>query len=206
MNRSLLRHPAVIGGVAVGLVVIAVLNFQTFAAGSWFGSGGGDQGADHLVPPSDLDDVVKDALRSGTRDPGLALAGSVGGPAVTRDPFTGGVATAPVAAREPEASPRPRPSAPRPLVCTAVMLGGESPLALVNGEAYRVGDRLRGQEIVAIETDGVTLLRDDGRQTVLAVGPPRDGDSGYHVVTETLTDEDQGSTRLAGDSSERTDR
>ncbi len=206
MNRSPLRHPAVVGGAAVGLAVIAVLNFQTFAAGSWFGASAGDPARDHLVPPSDLDDVVQEALCGDTRDPGLALAGRVGGPAVTRDPFTGGEALATPVVRAPDAAPRPRRSAPRPLACTAVMLGGEAPLALINGEAYRLGDRVRGQAIVAIATDGVTLLRDDGHQTVLAVGPPPDGSSGYHVVTETLTDEDRGSTRLADDSAERTDR
>lgn len=205
MKRSLLRHPAVIGGVVLGLMAVTVLNLETFASGRWFGPDADEASASHLVPPADLEEVVRGAVAARNRDTGLALAGSLGGPTITRDPFTGSVAAPAPTTAKPASRAASRPK-PAPLQCTAVMLGGRRPLALIDGESHGPGDSLGPWTIDAIDTEGVTLVRKDGRQKRLAVGPARDDEARYHVITEAEVGNDRGKTRLEDSSAERTHR
>ncbi len=205
MNRSLLRHPVIIGGVVVGLLAVTVLNLRTFLPG-----GAGHQRANsalgYLVPPADLADVVRDAQAGETAHSGLATAGTGDIPGLARDPFSGGTVR-PETPRPRRASATPRPARkPDPLVCTAVMLGGLQPLALIGGQAYRPGEEVRGNEVLTIDTDGVRLRRPDGKELLLAVGSARPDSATFHVVTRTRTDAGSGETRLAADPVERNKR
>jgi hypothetical protein len=200
VKRSLLRHPAIIAGVVLGLAAVTVLNIKTFASGRWFAADSAERIANHLLPPADLDLVVQAALNEELGPRRRMASAGLGGPAITRDPFSGGAASRPAPAA---ATPAKKSAAPEPLVCTAVMLGGREPLALINGHTHRPGDRLRGEEIVRIDTEGVTLVRADGRQRRLAVGPDTDQKPAYRVVTGPSTDQDRGETHLAGELPER---
>jgi len=206
VNRSLLRHPVVIGGVVVGLLAVTVLNLRTFTPAGRLAGHGVDRAVGHLVPPSDLSDVVRDAVYGNGEGRGLAQAGNGSSPSLMRDPFSGGTVKPQVVSQA-----KPRPRAPRaskaaPLVCTAVMLGGQEPLALIAGKAYGPGDKVRGLEVLAINTEGVRLRQADGDETLLAVGPGLADSTSFHVVTRTHEPADAGVTRLATDRPERNQR
>lgn len=203
MNRSPLRHPVVIGGVVTGLLAVTVLNLKTFLPDGRLLQRGGERTAGYHVPPSDLADVVREALAGELGKAGLASASAADALALARDPFTG------VTARP--AVPRPRPTAPAaartpkpsPLVCTAIMLGGNDPVALIDGRACRPGDRVRGLEVLSITPDGVRLKRPDGGDLTLTVGPARADSATFHVVSETRMKRGAGDTRLSVDPVER---
>lgn len=206
MNRSPLRHPVVIGGVVMGLLAVTVLNLKTFLPGGSLLQRGGNHAAGYLTPPSDLADVVREAVSGDAAAPGLAAsaAAEVGG--LARDPFSG-IARRPVAPRPRAAAPEaPRAPRPTPLACTAVMLGGTSPLALIDGKACRPGDLVRGHQVLSISPDGVRLKRPDGGELTLAVGAARADSATFHVVTETRIKTGTGETRLADDPVERNPR
>ncbi len=203
-RRTPLKHPVVILGVAAGLLAVGVLNLQTFGPRLGLLGAGGDQAPDPLVPPPDLEMVVQ-AARDGSGPRPFATAGDGGATVSMRDPFTSGPSPAP-----PGPAPAPSrraPAAAAPLVCSAVLLGGERPLALIDGHAAGPGDQVRGHEILTISTDGVTLRAPDGDQITLAVGPQTLADGAYHVVTGTRPADAGGQTRLsASRSPERTER
>jgi len=206
VNSSLLRHPAVIAGVVVGLLAVAMLNLRTFGPARRLAGHGVDRAVGHLVPPSDLSAVVHAAVYGGTPGRGLAQAGGGQGLGPARDPFTGATTAPRVVTPEPPRPRASRPAPPQPLTCTAVMLGGARPLALMGGKAYSLGDRVRGHEVVAITTEGVRLRDTAGHETVLAVGPAPADSTSFHVVTRPVAPADAGVTRLATDRPERTDR
>lgn len=206
MNRSPLRHPVVIGGVVMGLLAVTVLNLKTFLPDGRLLQRGAERTAGYHVPPADLADVVREALAGELGKAGLATSTTAEGLALARDPFTG------VKARP--TAPRPRPTAPAasrtpkpsPLACTAIMLGGIDPVALIDGLACRPGDRVRGLEVVSIAHDGVLLKRPDGGELTLAVGSARADSASFHVVSETRMKDGAGETRLTVDPVERNPR
>ena len=203
-RRTPLKHPAVILGVAAGLLAVGVLNLQTFGPRLGLFGSRGDQPADPLIPPPDLEMMVKDA-RAGAEARTLATAGGGGVPATMRDPFASGPVA--VTAAPERARPRPTAASPAPLVCSAVLLGGERPLALIDGHPAGPGDRVRGHEVLAVAADGVTLRAPGGEEIILAVGPQAAADGAYHVVTGTRAADEEGQTRLsASRSPERTER
>jgi hypothetical protein len=194
-GRTLLRHPLVIAGAALGLVTVAVINVQTFAReGKVLGFGPG-RGETHLTPPADLADVVQQAVQQERRARQAALGGQATGAPLTRDPFTAapvGPAPAPVATAR---TARPAATA-RPLTCTAIFLGGSRPQALIDDETYGPGDRVRGYEILHIDTEGVRLRRPDGTTFHLSVGPARADSTGYHLVTRVREKNERAATQL----------
>lgn len=204
MTRSPLRHPVVIGGVVVGLLAVATLNFMTFAPDRRGRShrGGGADG--YLTPPDDLASMVDDARRGPRGPAGTGAVRASAGGELMRDPFSG------VARQAPTAAPAPRRNRSRrtatALTCSAVMLGGERPVALISGRAYQPDQVVRGHTITAITADGVTLRRPDGGELVLAVGPARGDSLSFHVVTTLPAPDSAGETRLAPDTDERNDR
>jgi len=202
-RKTPLKHPAVVIGVLCGLVAVGALNLQTFGPRLGLFGDRTAQPADPLIPPPDLEAVVQDAVQDAGRRP-VATAGGSGWPAIARDPFASGAPAPPA----PAAAVRKQPDRkPDPLVCSAVLLGGARPLALIDGESHGPGDSVRGLEILTIDADGVRLRKPDGSELVLAVGPPRDEPSAYHLVTETRSAADAGQTSLAGSrSTERTER
>lgn len=206
MNSSLLRHPAVVAGVVVGLLAVIALNLRTFGPARRLAGHGIDRAVGHLVPPADLSQVVHDAVYGDDTGRGVALAGGGQGMGLARDPFSGASLAPRTVVTAPVKSHTPSKQRQEPLSCTAVMLGGARPLALVGGKAYGPGDRVRDQEVVAITTEGVRLRDRKGRETLLAVGPAPADSTSFHVVTRPVDRSDAGVTRLATDRPERTDR
>lgn len=206
MNRSPLRHPVVVGGVVMGLLAVTVLNLKTFLPGGKLLQRGGDRTAGYLTPPSDLADVVREAVAGDAASLGAAAMATAEAAGLARDPFSG-AARRPVAPRQRAAAPAARPApTPAALACTAVMLGGASPLALIDGEACRPGDQVRGHQVLSISPDGVRLRRPDGGELTLAVGAARADSATFHVVTEARFKTGTGETRLADDPVERNPR
>ncbi len=195
-NRAPLRHPGVIAGTAFGLLVVGALNLHTFAPGGRLLGLGGGRADTHLTPPSDLEEVVGDAVRAQRDRSALATAQQNGAGAVVRDPFSGSAPTAPPPTPTAPRAAAPRRSAGQALVCSAVLLGGQTPLAVFGEHAYKPGDRVQGHEIVAIDVEGVHLRGADGRPWVLAVGAEQDATAGFHLVTGPSDDASRGATQL----------
>lgn len=197
-ERRFLRHPLVIAGAALGLIVVGMLNFHTFlGVGSLLGLGPG-HGETHLVPPPDLDDAVQEAMRASRLERRAAMAQQGAGSALARDPFTG--ATPAVVARQPATPRREQRQRARPLVCTAVFLGGHRPQALIDGETYGPGDKVRGLEIRRIDAEGVWLRRPDGSDVHLEVASAQSAADRYHLVTGVRSERERARTRPAGSS------
>jgi hypothetical protein len=197
-QRTFLRHPLVIAATALGLMVVAMLNVQTFlGVGSLLGLGPGP-GEDHLAPPSDLAETVQEAMQAGRAGRRVSAAQQGSGSGLVRDPFTG---SAPAAAVRP---PAPRRTEQRqrvkPLVCTAVFLGGPRPLALIDDETFGPGDKVRGLEVVGIDAEGVRLQRTDGSDIHLEVSSGESAPAQYHLVTGVRGRNEQTETPPAGSS------
>jgi len=82
------------------------------------------------------------------------------------------------------------------LECSAIMLGGTKSVAIINGEGYHIGQKIRNMTLTAVDADGVTLRKADGSSTHLAVGVQEEESQSYRVVTRSRKIEDQGRTRL----------
>jgi hypothetical protein len=119
----------------------------------------------------------------GSPAPGDVAAGGLGAGGV-RDPFHRGSTPAPVPSPTTTRSAAPQRTAPKPeLVCTAVLLGGDAPVAFVAGSARQIGDRVAGHEIVSIGAGGV-WLRGPGGDRYLPVGRPAAAATSYPLVTD----------------------
>ncbi len=203
-NRSSLRNPAVIAVVVVALGAVVVLNLRTFAPkqGARGRAAAGQFGQPAL--PSDLDAVVRDAAL-GLAAPADSVAEIAADRIVLgRDPFASGAKVTATSAPTRRTSTRRAPRSS--LTCSAVLLGGERPVALIDGKAYGPGDVIRGHEVLSVDTEGVRLREPAGGELRLAIDTGESGDS-YHVVTRTQTREDRGLTRLDSKSdTERTNR
>jgi hypothetical protein len=192
--------------VACGLLAVVALNLQTFGPRLGWLAGDDRADPDALAIPEDLDAVVHGAVRSGT--PGAVATGAAAtGAAPLRDPFRAPAAPRPAPARRPARAPARAAAEPEPLRCTAVLLGGERPLALIAGATHGPGDAVRGHEILRITADGVRLRSPAGEVVDLRVGAGAEPDTTYHVVTETRGASGAGQTSLAASrTDERTER
>jgi hypothetical protein len=195
----------VIAGVCIAAAVVVVLNLRTFGVGLPGPVGGVVRQAQHPSPPANLQ------LASESHVP---LAEILARPAPTRpgllrDPFE--VRQAPATAvvnnlapaAEPEPEPEAKPAAKTPrkakpgeLLCSAVLLGGERPLALIEGKAYAAGDRVGKYQVQEIKATGVMLIAAGGRTLRLPVGPDSSGAASFKVVTSLSSPADRGRTRL----------
>lgn len=207
-KRALLRNPVVVGGVVIGLAAVVLLNLKTFGSSGRMLRRCVQQAENHLAPPSDLGSIVRDAVQGDADGRRLvAQASQAGWPALGRDPFSGGTQspTAPPATKTRTKRSRRNPT--RSLTCSAILLGGSRPLALIDGASYGPGDRVRDCEVTSIDTRAVRLRRTDGREIVLEVGSPASKAENYHLVTESRANQDRGQTCLAGaDRAERNER
>lgn len=197
-NKVSLKSPVTIAVVAVLLAGVVVLNLRTF--GGLTPSGGQDRGyrlQAHPPVPSDVGQMVHHQVLV-TEQRSLASARVPGGP-VGRDPFFP-EKFQPTLKRQPtrkkggsrKTSGKPKAA----LECSAIMLGGISPLAIINGEGRRLGDKIQGQVVTDIDADGVTLAQPNGHEKRLPVGQVNDDGQGYRVVTRTRETDELGRTRL----------
>jgi len=182
--------------VAVLLVAVVVLNVRTFGGRSAGRHSSDDyQVQTHPPVPANLGLPASHtvSLQTVGREP--APTPDIDG--LTRDPFFPHQA-------QPKTITRPQHSSSRagtrtrskPLTCSAIMLGGNRPMAIIDSEGRHPGDKIRGLTVTDIDADGVTLTRADGTTTRLTVGVQEDKDQAYRVVTRTGHADDHGRTRL----------
>jgi hypothetical protein len=176
--NSRLRDPRVIVTVVLLLLAVAAANVVTFAPSLMPGSAARPDAVQTAAVPNDLDQLARAAGRGGTllgdgsagrvSNDGCARTGSASG---LRDPFHPR-ATAPVPRPSDEALAPPE--SPPELRCSAVLLGGVQPLAMLDGQMLGVGDRVRGWRIEHISPRGVRLKRGSEERSLTVEGatPP----------------------------------
>lgn len=164
-----LRSPQVIAVVAILLVAVAAVNVRTFGA-----KGSNRRQAQERVQaqpslPADLGELVR-AAGERQRNPEREIAAEAGlTQALVRDPFSG---SGPQSTRQPAPADapgrRPRPAG-KALVCSAVLLSGAQPVALIGGKAYAPGQQVAGCQVLEVSLLGATLQEPDGGTVFLRV-------------------------------------
>lgn len=199
-KRLSLKSPIVVAAVLVLLALVLVANIRTFGPAMAGGRNSAAQAPGEFPLPMDLDQIMRRAAMAG--GDGIGSAGPALLPNLDRDPFRNGntVAAAPVergVARPPVAAN------PNALVCEAIVLGGRQPLALINGAALAIGDRVRDYRIERIATDGVSLKSATGKLLFLAVGQTNGTIESYRMVTSVPDPGNHGRTALDDDEERR---
>ncbi len=192
-----LKSPVTIAVVVVLLGAVVFFNVKTFG-GRGDDSSRGYRAQAHPPVPMDVGrladyQVEVPVSRYNSTRPLPAIN-------LSRDPFLSGrtktiVQTSPY----PKHGNRPgkRTRKIKSLQCSAIMLGGVKPMAIINGEGRYPGDQIRGMTLATIDADGVTLNKPDGTTTHLKVGVKKDKNASFRVVTGIRESESQGRTRLA---------
>lgn len=194
-----LKTPATIAVVVVLLVGVVFLNVDTFGGAGSKKSSRGYRVQAHPPVPMDAGHCV--ASKTGLVSTPSRRVGSFSTEELKRDPFY------PLQA-QPKKVPQITGNSPKkggakrtktkakPLKCSAIMLGGVKPMAIINGEGRHPGDKIRGMILTAIDADGVTLRKSSGSRVHLPVGLQESDNQSFRVVTRTHKNEDQGRTRL----------
>jgi len=165
----------VAGVVLTLLAVVAVINLKTFLPG----------GDDSRLtarqrraprPPAELASIVESVLNDDNMLSVVVAARAATTDGLSRDPFRSDAVPVVEAA-----SPGERTRQRDPLDCTAVIVDGAGSVALINGREYRVGDRVVGHEILAIDADGLRVVDARGRERSLSV-QPRGSDSNFKIT------------------------
>ena len=105
----------------------------------------------------------------------------------TRPPAAQSSGTAPTQGRGLARQPAPLPSPPPPLpalpALQAIHVPAQGPaLALVEGKQVRTGDTLAGRQVVAIDSQGLTLQGRDGQERLLLLaGATKQAAGSIHV-------------------------
>ena len=196
-RRLSLKSPPVIAAVGIGLVVVVVINLRTFGVSLPGAVGGRTQRTTDPPAPVDLQ-LAGESMVPLDR---LLAAPAAPRPDLARDPFGCRKAAprmpATEAPRDAVAVPAKPRSRPGELFCSAVLLGGERPLALIDGRALGVGERVRGYEVREIGPTGVLLAGRGDKTLRLPVGTGSDRSGSFRVVTSLRSPADQGATSLA---------
>ena len=191
------KLPITLAVISIMLVGVIALNINTFG-GSTLGrkSTRGYRVQAHPPVPSDMGQRVFFAvdLKGGQN-------GKKTGTVITtkgRDPFFPSKAQ-PVPVVRPSSrkgkSKRSKVVA-KPLECTAIMLGGKRPMAIINGEGRYPGDTIHGLVMVSLDADGVTFRKSDGSLKRIKVGVQESANEDYRVVTRVRETDHQGRTSL----------
>jgi hypothetical protein len=195
MSRSRidLKDKRVAGLVLALLAVVVIVNVRTFIPDLKRAAKRSVSVADEVSLPGDLDEAAHlAAARLASLQPGDAgLAGladmMAGGDHTVvsrpvRDPFRPG----PTPVTQVRTSGRNQTRATRqvPFSCTAVLLGGSRPAALIDGKFYQVGDQLSAYRLVHISREGA-LLRGVAEEVFLPVRSPDSAGISYPLVTGT---------------------
>ncbi len=191
-----LKSPITIAVVMVLLVGVVFLNVNTF------GGKGKKTSRGYRVqahPPVPLDAVSLAVYETQRPNSGTKKASVFSAHGLVRDPFLSQqnptvtmANTAPKVGQTPKGNQQKTQS----LECSAIMLGGTKSVAIINGEGYHIGQKIRNMTLTAVDADGVTLRKADGSSTHLAVGVQEEESQSYRVVTRSRKIEDQGRTRL----------
>lgn len=198
-NRISLKHPAVVGVVALGLVGVVALNISTFAMPQR-GARSAERGVRvQAHPPVPMD--ARPAVWNINRTQEEPKAGKRMEEPLKRDPFfpmaEQSVPTVPKKVRKNKRRKGPaRKPAAKPMVCTAVLLMGKSPMAVIDGVGRSPGETVRGLTVKEIDADGVTLMDANGGVKHLSIGPEKQMDQAYRVVTRVEGAHENGQTRL----------
>lgn len=195
-KRLSLNSKPLIAVVLALLAAVAVFNVRTF---------GGARQQRHSAQvrlqaappfPMDLDEIV----RSSGETPNTVAPARDALAALARDPFSGKQTTV-RATSSTNTTSRSRPqrrktNKKKALRCDAVFPGGKSPLALIQGKAYRVGDKIGRYEVASIGATGVRLVDGNGRKLFLAVGTENEEQGASRVIANLPVDDQGGRTRL----------
>jgi len=184
--------------VSLMLVGVVVLNVSTFGGvGQSRDSARGYRLQAHPPVPSDMGQMMKHAIE--IRPSGNSLGTGHVTTSLKRDPFFPTKAQPkPVmknSTRRRKTTTKPKARV-KPLECSAIMLGGKLPMAIINEEGRHPGDSIRGMVLVGIDADGVTFRKSDGSTTHLSVGVQEAENQNYRVITRTRELDDQGRTSL----------
>ena len=191
-----LKSRGTIAVVLLLLVAVVYLNVNTFGGGQNKNSRGYRVQAH---PPVPMDAVKEASFEAGTvsfsnHRPSAFLIEKL-----HRDPFSPGKKTAKIKHQRVSSSSKSlKKSQPKAknLICTAIMLGGTQPMAIINGEGRYPGEKIQGMVLKAIDADGVTLQKAGGATVHLPVGVQEDKNPSFRVVTRNEKTEDQDPTRL----------
>lgn len=189
-----LKSPVTIAVVTVLLVGVVFLNLNTF------GGKGGKTSRGYRVqahPPVPMD--VRQLVSCETNFQGAGRASAISMENLERDPFfpdqTQPVSVMASTVRRSSKRSQRKPKA-KPLECSAIMLGGVQPMAIISGEGRHPGDKIRGMVLSAIDADGVTFIKANGSSFRLPVGVQEDNKDSFRVVTRVQNTDEQGRTRL----------
>ncbi|PID79489.1 hypothetical protein CSB20_10110 [bacterium DOLZORAL124_64_63] len=189
-----------LGVMALALVGVVMLNVRTFMPAR--GSRETERGYRLQAHPP----VPLDARPAGweTALPAQEGAGMTASSAVdelARDPFFP-VRKQVVARRKAPQRHRARTAAPgrraaKAPVCSAILLMGAKPMAIIDGKGYHPGEKMGQMTVEKITADAVVLRDSRGRTHRLGVGPEKNDTSQYRVVTRARATDEQGRTRLS---------
>ncbi len=191
------KIPIILSVVAVMLVFVVYLNLQTFGVIGDNKTSRGYRVQAHPPVPSDLGQF---ASHEAQPEVAWSMTGA-SAELLIRDPFfpqqSQPVPVVMATQKKPtrKAVPRKRTKS---LQCSAIMLGGKSPMAIIDGEGRHIGDSIRGMVLTKIDADGLTFRRSNGTAKYLPIGVQEDDENNYRVVTRTRNNNDQGRTSLQG--------
>ena len=190
------KLPVTIAVVTVLLVGVVVLNLRTFGAVAHRSAPEYRLQASPPVP-DDVAQMVRSAVE--VKESTIATGGGVILATSDRDPFYPERAQPkPVKKVGPQKNHSRVKSGRRikALECSAIMLGGQRPMAIINGQGHYPGDKIRGLVLEEIDPDGVTFRQADGKAKRLKIGMKENENQMYRVITRVMENEDQGHTSL----------
>lgn len=194
--RINLKHPLVMGAVALGMLGVLALNISTFSSPrSRRQADRGYRVQEHPPVPADARPAVWQEPVPSRRAEAVVMTEDG-----ARDPFfparrqPGPVKVARSSGKGSRSARKKSP--PAPLVCSAILAMGPHPMAIINGENLHIGDRIRDLTVRTINADGVVLADSKGGAVELPIGKQSSAAQPYRVVTRTRVPDEQGRTRL----------
>ena len=180
-NSPSLKHPAVIGALIIGAVVVAFLNIKTFGPVQKPSHRVQAAAMDQPALPPDLAMLVQQAMNGEDHGgPDASTSADRPLPRLKRDPFEeSGRARALVLPATTVAAAKLSSSE---LICSAVMTGGKRPSAMINGKFYSPGDKIGTYTLAWIASNGVTVKSGQGYKKFLPLAN-KSGQNGKLKVT-----------------------
>ncbi len=193
------KQQVLLGVMALALVGVVALNVRTFMPER--GSRKTERGyrlQAHPPVPLDARPAGWEMAPPAPEDAGTRASTAVD--ELTRDPFfpvrKRVVARSKAPQRHRARAAAPRRRAAKTPVCSAVLLMGAKPMAIIDGKGYHPGEKMGKMVVEEITADAVVLRDSRGRTHRLGVGPAKNDTSQYRVVTRTRATDEQGRTRL----------